>query len=79
MMIEKLKEYLETELHYAKVGLEKEINPKHRSDICWYATQRGLGACQFLDFVDDAVNYQQVEDLFNWYKAELEVMESAVC
>ena len=78
-MIEKLRKYLETELNYARVGLENETSLKYRSDICWYAIQRGLGASQFLDFVDDSVNYQQVEDLFNWYKAELEMMESAVC
>ena len=79
MMIEKLREYLKTELRYAKVGLDNETDLIYRSNLVWYATQRGLGACQFLDFVDDAVNYQQVEDLFNWYKAELEMMENEVC
>ena len=77
-MIEKLREYLETELHYARVGFDNDTDPIYRSDFAWSAIQRGLGACQFLDFVDDTVNYQQVEDLFNWYKAELEMMENAM-
>lgn len=72
-MKEKLVEYLETELHYTKVGLEKEDDRIRRSDICWYAMQRGLGATQFAQMCGMA--YSEVEPLFEDYKKKLEEMQ----
>lgn len=76
-MIEKLKEYLETELHYTRVGLDKEDDLIRRDDICWYARQRGLGATQFANSL--GVPYNEVEAVFNWYCERLEEMKNAVC
>ena len=76
-MIEKLKEYLETELHYTKVGLDKEDDLIRRDDICWYARQRGLGATQFANAL--SAPYNEVEAVFNWYCERLEEMKNAVC
>lgn len=76
-MIEKLKEYLETELHYTKVGLDREDDLIRRDDICWYARQRGLGATQFANTL--GASYNEVEAVFDWYCERLEEMKNAVC
>ena len=73
MKTDKLWEYLETELYYVKESLEKEKNLAERSSICWYAIQRGLGACQFAQMAS-LLTYAEVEPLFEEYKKELELM-----
>lgn len=75
-MIEKLKEYLETELYYTKVVLNKEDDFIRRDDICWYAVQRGLGAIQFAKTL--GAPYNEVEAALEWYMERLEEMESAL-
>lgn len=73
MKTDKLWEYLETELHYAKGSLEKERKPTERTNIYWNAVQRGLGACQFAQMAS-LLSYAEVEPLFEEYKKELELM-----
>lgn len=73
-MIKKLKEYLETELRYTKVGLDKEDNIIRRNDIFWYARQRGLGATQFANAL--GAPYNEVEAVFDWYCERLEEMKN---
>lgn len=75
-MKQKLANFFKTELHYTKVGLEKEDDLIHRGNICWYAIQRGLGASAFAQMC--GLSYEEVEAMFNQYKAELEEMEYAV-
>lgn len=75
-MIEKLKEFLEIELHYTKVGLDKEDDFIRRADICWYARQRGFGAAQFANVL--GAPYNEVEAVFEWYCERLEEMENAL-
>lgn len=48
-MKEKLEKFLDTDFFYVNKGLENEDDPKRRSEICWYARQRALGACEFAD------------------------------
>lgn len=73
MKTDKLWEYLETELHYAKESLEKEKKLTERSNIYWYAVQRGLGACQFAQMAS-LLTYAEIEPMFEEYKKELELM-----
>lgn len=73
-MIDKLKEYLETELRYTRVGLDKEDNIIRRDDIFWYARQRGLGATQFANAL--GAPYNEVEAVFNRYCERLEEMKN---
>ena len=75
-MIEKLKEYLETELYYTKVRIDKEDDLIFRSNICWYAIQRGLGVAQFANAL--GAPYNEVEAVFEWYKQRLEEMQNTV-
>ena len=72
-MEKKLKEYLETELHYTKVGMDKETDLIRRDDICWYARQRGLGATQFANSL--GLEFAKAEAIFDWYQSELEMMK----
>jgi hypothetical protein len=68
-MKEKLEKFLDTDFFYVNKGLEDEDDPKRRNDICWYARQRALGACEFanslgLDFAEaSAVFYKHCDRL----------------
>ena len=72
-MKEKLKEFFETELVYAKMGFDQTKNPKHRNDICWNARQRGLGAVDLAQLC--GLDYETAEKMFYQYCNELEAME----
>lgn len=76
-MKDKLKEFFYTELHYTKTGLANENDPVTRSNICWYAVQRGLGACQFAQMC--GMKFQEVEQMFEEYKMELELLKNEMC
>ena len=73
-MEKKLKEYLETELHYTRVGIMKENDVFRLDDICWYARQRGLGATQFANSL--GLDYGKAEAVFDWYQGEIEEMKN---
>ena len=75
-MKDKLKEYLQTELNYTKVGLQKEMSLIRIENIAWYARQRGLGATQFANAL--GMDYAEVEAIFEWYVNEIEVLKSEV-
>ena len=76
-MKEKLINYLKTELHYAEIGLKKEVSLIRIENIVWYARQRGLGATQFANAL--GMDYAEVEAIFEWYVEELEEMKNALC
>ena len=73
-MKEKLKEYLQTELHYIKVGMAKEMSLVRIENIAWYGRQRGLGATQFANSL--GMDFQEAEAIFEWYVNEIEVLKS---
>ena len=50
-MKEKLEKFLDTDFFYVNKGLEDAKDSMRRSDICWYARQRALGACEFADIL----------------------------
>ena len=69
-MKEKLAEFFKQELTYTQVGLLNETDLIRRSDICWYAMQRGLGATQFAQMC--GMRYFDAELMFEQYKKMLE-------
>jgi hypothetical protein len=72
-IIEELEAYLETEMNYLKVGLDKETDPIQRSNIAWYCVQRCLGACQFANSCGG--NYDIIEAMFEGIKIKIAEME----
>ena len=75
-MKEKMTKFFETELHYLKVDLDREDDAQYRSDTCWYARQRALGAvsmAQMCGLDDDTA-----EKMFYDYCAKLDEMEHEV-
>lgn len=46
-MVEKMRDFLNSEKVYVRVGLEGENDPVRRREICWNARQRALGAVTF--------------------------------
>jgi hypothetical protein len=71
---EKLIAYYQLELNYTKRGLEKETDPIQRSDICWYALQRCLGAGQFANSM--GLPYEIMEMLFEAMRTNLQELEN---
>ena len=69
-MKEKLAEFFKQELTYTRVGLLNETDPIQRSNICWYAMQRGLGATQFAQMC--GMRYLEAEPMFEQYKKMVE-------
>lgn len=55
-----------------KWGLDREKDLKQRSDICWYAMQRGLGASTFAQSC--GMTFEEVEPMYEEYKKELEAL-----
>ena len=73
-VIKELEKYFETELFYAKIGLDKETDLIQRSNIVWYCTQRCLGATQFANQL--GADFGIVEAMFEVVKKKLEEMEN---
>ena len=71
-MLKQLEKYYEQELRYAKVGIENEPNLKYKSDIAWHATQRCLGASQFVQMC--GVAYEEVEPRYEAIRFQLREM-----
>ena len=72
-IIAELEAYLETEMNYLKVGLDKETDPIQRSNIAWYCVQRCLGAAQFANSCGG--DYGTIEALFEGIKIKIAEME----
>ena len=64
-MKEKLAQALEIEFHYTKVGFKNEPDRKKRTDMIWYARQRGLGAVNLAQLC--GLPYEDAEQMFNEY------------
>lgn len=75
-MKEKLADFFKIELHYTKVGLDKESDFVQRNNICWYAMQRGLGASTFAQMC--GMTFEEAELMFEEYKRKLEEMRYAL-
>ena len=72
-MKEKLMQFLDTDFFYVKKGLEDEKDPKRRNDICWYARQRALGACEFASYL--GLDSAEMSAAFYHYCDKLEEAE----
>ena len=72
-MKEKLEKFLDTDFFYVTKGLENEDDLKRRNEICWYARQRALGACEFANSL--GLNSAEVTAVFGNYCDRLERAE----
>lgn len=71
---DQLMAYYQQELHYTKVGLDNEADPIERGNICQYALQRCLGACQFAQMM--GLPFEIAELLFEAMRTNLEEFEN---
>lgn len=69
----KLKNYLESELNWVKIEIKQCDDLKYRSDVCWYALQRGLGASQLAQMYGDP--FGKVEKIFEEFRYRLKEIE----
>ena len=65
-MLEKVRDYFETELSQTKTAIERKICD---GEAVWYATQRCLGVADFATRL--GVPYTDIEPLFEEYKEKL--------
>jgi hypothetical protein len=73
----KLKEYFDTDFHYVEVGLKNEPDRVYgRSEIINNALQRALGAVDMAQLC--GLDFETGEQMFEEYKARLEVARSEV-
>lgn len=70
-----LENYFKTDLVYVRAGLDGEQDMKQRSDICWYAMQRALGAVQLAQML--GLPFNEVEPMYENYKMILEDLQYA--
>lgn len=68
-IIKELEACFETELHYTKVGLEREADPQRRNEIAWYCVQRCLGAAQFANRLGG--DFSIIEPMFEFFKEKV--------
>lgn len=68
-----LEQYFKTDLIYVKAGLDDEDDTKRRSDICWYAMQRALGAVQLAQMC--GLPFSEAEPMYENYKMILEDLQ----
>ena len=68
-IVKQLETYLEVELHFLAVGLEKETDLIQRSNIAWYCVQRCLGATQFANQL--GADFGVVEAMFEAVKEKI--------
>lgn len=73
-IIKELETYLETEMHYLKVGLDKETDLIQRSNMAWYCVQRCLGAAQFANQMGG--DFSIIEPMFEYYKEQIKTLEN---
>ena len=74
-MKEKLAEYLKYEIVYLEKVLDGEEDIIERDNMCWYAKQRGLGACTFAMAIVSARERTEIEAMYEDYCWKLEEME----
>lgn len=72
-MKEKLEKFLDTDFFYVNKGLEDAKDSKRRNEICWYARQRALGACEFADCL--GLGFEEASAVFYKYCDRLEEAE----
>ena len=76
-MKEKLKLFFDTDFHYVEVGLKNEPDRAYRrSEIINNALQRALGAIDMAQLCD--MDFEECEQMYEEYKARLEVARSEV-
>ena len=75
-MKENLAKALEIEFHYTEVGFKNETDPKKRSDMIWYARQRGLGAVTLAQLC--GLSSEDAEQMFEEYCWRLGGLENEV-
>ena len=68
-MLEKVKEYFETELRQAEITTERPW--ADISEVVWYSIQRCLGVANFVIGHCD-IPFEMVDPLFEEYKEKLE-------
>ena len=68
-----LEKYFETDLVYVRAGLDNEPDVISRSDICWYAMQRALGAIQLAQML--GLPFSEAEPMYENYKMILEDLQ----
>lgn len=73
-IIKELEACFKTELTYLKVGLDNEIDPKHRNEMAWYCVQRCLGAAQFANQLGG--DFGIIEPMFEGVKEKIAEMEN---
>ena len=73
----KLKQFFDTDFHYVEVGLKNEPDRAYRrSEIISNALQRALGAIDMAQLCD--MDFEECEQMYEEYKARLEVARSEV-
>ena len=73
-IIKELETYLETEMHYLKVGLDKETDLIQRDNMAWYCVQRCLGAAQFANQMGG--DFSIIEPMFEYYKEKIKRLKN---
>ena len=73
-MEKNLTEFFETEMAYAKVGLEHATDIIQKNNTCWYAQQRALGAVSMAQIC--GLDYQIAEAMFYAYVEQLDQLVS---
>ena len=68
-IIKQLEIYLDIELKFLAVGLEKETDPIQRSNMAWYCVQRSMGAIQFANQI--GVDFAIAEAMFEAFKEKI--------
>lgn len=74
----KLKQFFDTDFHYVEVGLKREPDRVYmRSEIINNALQRALGAIDMAQIC--GLDFETAEQMYEEYKARLEVARNEVC
>lgn len=73
-MKEKLAKALEIEFHYTEVGFKNETDSNRKTEILWYARQRGLGAVTLAQLC--GLSSEDAEQMFEEYCWRLEGLQN---
>ena len=72
ILMNNMTKYFESEYNYTKAFLEREVKWAKPREVVYTAIQRCLGVAMYIQNFDDALSYDEIEQVYNQYKKQLE-------
>lgn len=71
-LMDNMTKYFESEYNYTKAFLERKVSWANPKECVYNAIQRCLGVAIYIQWLDETLTLDEVEQTYNYYKEQLE-------